>query len=59
MDRLKEWSDEVQIGDVFMQVVDELRLYTTYSLSFEEATKIVADFEKKEKVRPLVYPADR
>lgn len=33
-----------------MQVVDELRLYTTYSLSFEEATKIVADFEKKEKV---------
>jgi len=49
IERLKDWSDEQQIGDVVMQVTNELRLYIVYSLAFQEATKIVADFEKKEK----------
>jgi hypothetical protein len=50
-ERLVQWSGEQQIGDIFVHVADELKLYTTYSLSFEEANKVLSEYEKKEKVR--------
>ena len=44
--RLRNWSDEQLLGDIFMKLTDFLRIYVDYVNNFDNAMRLVGNFKK-------------